>query len=70
MEFLVQFEERPERVIDTSFPSLAARLVAEILDLDGDRTCAVKEDDGTVTHWKVSRVAIWYSRPLVKGGDS
>lgn len=70
MEFRVQFENRPEQVIDSSFPSLAARVVAENLDLDGDRTCTVMEPDGTVTHWKVSCVAFWYARSLVKGDDS
>jgi hypothetical protein len=65
MTYIVAFENHPVVPIDSSFPSLAARLVAERLNLDGDRTCSVTESDGDVTHWKVTRVALWFSRPLI-----
>jgi len=70
MAFLVSFENHPVEVVESSFPSLAARLAADRLNLDGDRTCAVTEPDGSVSHWKVTRFALCYARSLIKGGVS
>jgi hypothetical protein len=64
MEFRVTFDNYSVEYIETSFPSLAARFVAERLNLDGDRTCEVQELDGTVTHWKVTRLTMCYVRPF------
>ncbi len=67
MQFRVLFENRDEEVIDTTFPSLAAREVAERLEIQGHRTCAVVEPDGNVTHWRVSLLKTWYARPIIEG---
>ena len=65
MQFRVTFENSVEEIVDTTFPSLAAREVAERLKLEGNRSCAVIEPDGNVTHWRVTLLEAWFARPLV-----
>ena len=61
--FIVSFENHPPLEVEASFPSLAARLAGERLRLRGDRACSVREPDGTLTHWRVTLLESWYSRP-------
>lgn len=67
MEFRVQFENHKEVIIDATYPSVAAIEAAQSLKLQGDRTCAVSEPGGYVTHWRVSLLEHWYARPLEPG---
>jgi hypothetical protein len=64
MEFLVRFENNKEQVIDATYPSVAAIEVAQRLELQGDRTCAVTEPGGYVTHWRVTLLEQWHAKPL------
>lgn len=64
MQYRVMFENKKEEVIDAPFPSVAAIEAGERLGLQGDRSCAVVEPDGVVTHWRVSLLTTRYVRPL------
>jgi len=67
MMFRVKFENKNEEVVDAAFPSVAAVEAGEKLGLQGDRSCAVVEPDGNVTHWRVSLMKARYAYPLVNG---
>lgn len=63
--YRVLFEGRGAEHVESTFPALAARIVAERLGLSGDSVCAVvDESDGSVTQWRVSKLEGWYARPL------
>lgn len=65
MKYSVLFENHPSLEVEAPFPSLAARLAGERLRLRGDRACAVRDlSDGLLTHWRVTLLESWYSRPV------
>lgn len=62
--YKVLIEGFAEESIESMFPSLAAREVAERLRIVGDKKCVVMDDtDDSITQWKVSSLATWYVRP-------
>ena len=65
MRYRVLFEQRNPEYVESTFPSLAAKIVAERLRLVGSCMCAVvDETDGSITQWRVSKLEAWYTRPL------
>lgn len=64
MRYRVHFAGCDPKNVESDFPSLAAREVAERGSIAMPATCAVVDvSDGSVTHWRVDRLDVWYARP-------
>lgn len=71
MRYRVLFAGRQAEDVDSAFPGLAVRMVAERLGLDRDTDCAVVDSiDGSLSHWRVSKLEAWYVRPIEEAGGA
>jgi len=72
MIYRVQFEGYGEALAEASFPAVAAKEIAEKIGLTVGKVCAVVDESGHVTHWRVEKLEVFYARPFgdFGGGES